>query len=722
MNKEINYNYKLPPFKWFCLTNFPFIEADFDALTYYELLCKVVQYLNDLNVKTNEIGEQTENLTNAFNELKNYVDTYFDNLDVQEEINNKLDDMVESGEFEEILNNLKYYQSNINYNKIYQQLFKNGDNVYGGISHYFVQGFTMISDEIGCFTLISNDQDDYAKIIVMNIYTGEVIKENYIQTYHSNSISYNPTTNKLYIAHCSERGQETTKGNAISVVDYDSLTIESEINIINIPSGHRIRSFCYDKINDKYYAGDLTTVYEIDLTNSTIIKTINLDVIDDSGYNQTIKVYGNKIYAFNMLSCIIYDLNGKLIKVLPIEQIYQNYNTGEPEDFEILNDEIIFITSANINSREEQRQLQIYKGNLFKNNVNVDYSELGKAITTNITIYVDNTSNEIFEDGSVEYPFKNLQNAINKAKCYNKGATIDISGNNYDEHVFINTIPFLQLKISSTIDLINTIEISSSNVQIYRNESSDTISLINKIILNNAKLEIINGVTKISTDSQAPVQVYRNSTFVCQAGVEFDAQNSAYACIHVVDSSNCSVKECTFNNFDNSDAINTQRLSHSKVYRNTYNKASGEVFNVTNNSSFDYDGNTIDIEKIYLSTNSKCSCWVDAQISEKYYGDIATNFKDVYAEYKIVSKLPSVSGTTRCDVFTRKSQNSINGIFLRNNQIDYGFLQVDLSSETLSISDNRRIKNSSGTLTYETKSDNTSDTNFMSIKKLYYHT
>lgn len=103
MNKEINYNYKLPPFKWFCLTNFPFIEADFDALTYYELLCKVVQYLNEVIVKTNAIGEQTEELTNAFNTLKDYVDNYFENLDVQEEINNKLDEMAEGGELAEII-------------------------------------------------------------------------------------------------------------------------------------------------------------------------------------------------------------------------------------------------------------------------------------------------------------------------------------------------------------------------------------------------------------------------------------------------------------------------------------------------------------------------------------------------------------------------------------------------------------------------------------------
>ena len=94
---NINYNFnKLTPFKFFCLTNFPFIEEDFDALTNYQLLCKVVEYLNNVIKKTNTIGTQTEKLTNAFNTLKSYVDNYFTNLDVQEEINNKLDQMAEN--------------------------------------------------------------------------------------------------------------------------------------------------------------------------------------------------------------------------------------------------------------------------------------------------------------------------------------------------------------------------------------------------------------------------------------------------------------------------------------------------------------------------------------------------------------------------------------------------------------------------------------------------
>lgn len=100
-----NYDYKyLTPFKWFILENFPFIEADFDALTNWQLFCKLGKEMNKIIDSANLTGEQVENLTNAFNELKSYVDNYFTELNVQEQINNKLDAMAESGELAEIIN------------------------------------------------------------------------------------------------------------------------------------------------------------------------------------------------------------------------------------------------------------------------------------------------------------------------------------------------------------------------------------------------------------------------------------------------------------------------------------------------------------------------------------------------------------------------------------------------------------------------------------------
>ena len=89
-----NYDYKrLCPFKWFVLENFPFIEADFDALTNWQLFCKLGKEINKIIDSLNQMGIVVENISD-----------YFDNLDVQEEINNKLDAMAEDGTLAEIIN------------------------------------------------------------------------------------------------------------------------------------------------------------------------------------------------------------------------------------------------------------------------------------------------------------------------------------------------------------------------------------------------------------------------------------------------------------------------------------------------------------------------------------------------------------------------------------------------------------------------------------------
>lgn len=93
MNNINDKNYiPLTPFKGWVLENFPFIEANFDAITNYELLCKIIEYLNKMSSQFNDIINNLD-----------YLNNWFNNLDVQDEINNKLDEMVESGELQEII-------------------------------------------------------------------------------------------------------------------------------------------------------------------------------------------------------------------------------------------------------------------------------------------------------------------------------------------------------------------------------------------------------------------------------------------------------------------------------------------------------------------------------------------------------------------------------------------------------------------------------------------
>lgn len=77
----------LTPFKLWTLQNFPFIEEDFDALTNYEIMCKIVEKLNEVIAVTNEQAEIFSTLEQEFVELKQYVDTYLIGLDgVKEQI------------------------------------------------------------------------------------------------------------------------------------------------------------------------------------------------------------------------------------------------------------------------------------------------------------------------------------------------------------------------------------------------------------------------------------------------------------------------------------------------------------------------------------------------------------------------------------------------------------------------------------------------------------
>lgn len=151
---NINKDKYLQPFRMCVLENFPFIEADFDSLTYYELLCKVVEYLNKVISSQNSVIAEVSKLESLYNELKSYVDNYFNNLDIQEEINNKLDSMAESGELSNIiisfLDNYSDYVFN-NVNELKEStVLKNGNRVK-------TLGYYNVNDLGNGYYLITND-------------------------------------------------------------------------------------------------------------------------------------------------------------------------------------------------------------------------------------------------------------------------------------------------------------------------------------------------------------------------------------------------------------------------------------------------------------------------------------------------------------------------------------------------------------------------------------
>lgn len=92
----------LQPFRYWCQKVLPLVYDD--SLSYYELLCKVVDYLNKTMEDVETLHGDVKSLHTAYTELQNYVNNYFNGLDVQEEINNKLDAMYSNGTLDALFN------------------------------------------------------------------------------------------------------------------------------------------------------------------------------------------------------------------------------------------------------------------------------------------------------------------------------------------------------------------------------------------------------------------------------------------------------------------------------------------------------------------------------------------------------------------------------------------------------------------------------------------
>lgn len=83
----------------------PWIETNLQPAFYDAESGSILQQVSRMYFKINELIRSNNELLTSFQDLHNYVYDYFDNLDVQEEINNKLDEMAESGELAEIVEN-----------------------------------------------------------------------------------------------------------------------------------------------------------------------------------------------------------------------------------------------------------------------------------------------------------------------------------------------------------------------------------------------------------------------------------------------------------------------------------------------------------------------------------------------------------------------------------------------------------------------------------------
>ena len=156
-------NYRtLQPFRYWCQKVLPLVYDD--SLSYYELLCKVVDYLNKTMEDVETLHSDVENLHSAFEQLESYVNNYFTNLDVQKEINNKLDELVASGELDTILDN--YFKKKANTYLTANDMITDNTLTVGNFC--ITQGFYSVNDNGNGMYFITDTPDTEILCLKLN--------------------------------------------------------------------------------------------------------------------------------------------------------------------------------------------------------------------------------------------------------------------------------------------------------------------------------------------------------------------------------------------------------------------------------------------------------------------------------------------------------------------------------------------------------------------------
>lgn len=418
-------------FRLFVLENFPFIAEDFDALTYYQMLCKVVGYLKDVITNNESLQYNQTELLDAFNELQSYVNTYFDNLDVQEEINNKLDEMVLDGTFDKIINqnilgntikkNDTKFGMKLNAHRIFRKRFNSGvnfDNPENKDFYSHSNGFCMIDNNTCALSTISinNYNNNNAHLMIIDLNNGNVLKEIINDFGHANSLSYNKKENLLYIAGCDRyvnNSSDLIGSTKFYVLDYNNLSIKKTIDLPNFISG-----VSYDNDTNRLFVSNRNgiEVHELDVNDFNIINTISLEQNNYIfyGFGQNITISDDKIYMNKSKPEIIlvYDLNGKFLNVYNFPEYLDNsFYTGELEAIDMYNNKLYFMSDMKYSSNSYMRCSQIGYTSLI-DNIEQNSNAITYTSNSSITIYVDNNTNYVNPNGLENNKFYDLDEAI----------------------------------------------------------------------------------------------------------------------------------------------------------------------------------------------------------------------------------------------------------------------------------------------------------------------
>ena len=390
---------------------------------------------NEVNDFEDRVNATVEEYIEKFTELHDYVHDYFDNLDVQEEINNKLDEMTESGVLtvlisEYLTNQLLegYYNKSpyINYSRIMRRMKKTDQNPsYSASDYYLMQGGVYLGNDV---FVQANIKSDGVLLEKFNMTTGVVIANNVLNLQHCNSMAYDTENHVIYATSLIDSSSNHT--HYLYKIDPCNLSLIETHEFTSLQDDEGLHSVAYDVVTGKLYVGveqDFTnnlTIYEVGENYSlTDCELVNYrKVLGDGGGSNDITVNNNILYILKHIpkTIVTYDLTTKqCIQIYNLSEHNDfGYRSGEPQNisYDVANDNIIFGSYVD-DTQNGWFALQSYYIVAINHGLATALSTDAQA---DVTVYVDASATGINPTGAYSNPFATIGEALdvrNRAKC-----------------------------------------------------------------------------------------------------------------------------------------------------------------------------------------------------------------------------------------------------------------------------------------------------------------
>lgn len=549
-------NYKsLQPFRFWCQKVLPLVYDD--SLSYYELLCKVVDYLNKTMEDVETLHSDVTNLYIAYKKLQNYVNDYFSSLDVQEEINNKLDELVKNGTLTALLNNILISSPTSNFADVEYLCTIQNHYPYKTKSEDYSktptepQGIAYINNSnVVCFYSCGEKYNGFGSeddLVLMREFhftdkrtNSYIVREKLISgLQHANSCSYNDEDNVIYCALRGYANPENTGvigSTKISEIDYATLSIKKTRNIkFDDETIDRIDVIGFDKITKKLYCGVDDKIYLVNDDNTTTLM-FTWSKFFSYAYNlQGLCVINNYAYivTHNPNTIFCFTIKGSLARILNLPDYdgdghairYPEDIDYDKETFDIYINCWAGTSLLSYDDVAQWRSCYVFKFNPLKNVITSHRQAESGIVNVNKTIYVSKNNNTIYQKGSSAYPYTLINEAVNAIISGTNDIIIDCVGD-FDEYVNIQGVNVIFTKSVN----VNSINVQSSLIRFEggitltgKNTKKQTCRLINSIVNINNSLDINGGA------NNETALYLSNSTINTDFSFDINVPNCKYA-------------------------------------------------------------------------------------------------------------------------------------------------------------------------------------------------